>query len=90
MPENSVQPMHDLVLENRRKATMTGIYDVESFDDEAILAKSDCGNITIHGRELKISRLSVESGDMVVEGEIDSVIYSEGKTAGGFFSRVFK
>lgn len=90
MPENSVQPMHDFVLENRQKATMTGINDVESFDEEAILAKSECGSITIRGRELKISRLSVESGDMVVEGEIDSIVYSENRTAGGFFSRVFK
>lgn len=89
MPENSVA-MHDLVIENRQKATMTGINDVESFDEEVILARSDCGNITIRGRELKISRLSVESGDMVVEGEIDSVVYSESKTAGSFFSRVFR
>lgn len=87
MPENT---MHDLIVESRRKVTMTGINDVESFDEETITAQSGCGEITIHGKGLKISRLSVESGDMTVEGEIDSVIYSEGKATGSFLSRVFR
>ncbi len=87
MPENV---MHDLVIESRKKATMTGILDVESFDEETIVAQSECGEIYIKGSSLKISRLSVESGDMIVEGNIDSVVYSEGKSAGGFFSKVFR
>lgn len=87
MPENA---MHDLIIESRKKVTMTGINDVESFDEETIIAQSECGEISLRGRGLKISRLSVESGDMVVEGEIDSVVYSEGKSPGGFFSKVFK
>lgn len=87
MPENT---MHDLIVESRRKVTMTGINDVESFDEETIIAQSGCGEISIHGKGLKISRLSVESGDMTVEGEIDSVIYSEGKATGSFLSRVFR
>ena len=87
MPENV---MHDLVIESRKKATMTGIVDVESFDEETIVAQSGCGEIYIKGSELKISRLSVESGDMIVEGNIDSVVYSQGKSVGGFFSKVFR
>ena len=87
MSENTV---HDVILECRRKAAMTGISDVESFDEETVVAQSDCGLITVHGHNLKISRLSVESGDMVVEGEIDSVIYSGDRTKVGFLSRVFR
>ncbi len=87
MPESG---LHDLIIESRKKATVTGIKDVESFDDEVIIAQSECGEITIRGKDLKISRLSVESGDMVVEGEIDSVTYAEGKATGSFLSRVFK
>ncbi|MBR3836293.1 MAG: sporulation protein YabP [Clostridia bacterium] len=87
MPENA---MHDLIVESRKKVTMTGIKDVESFDEETIVAQSECGEIALHGKGLKISRLSVESGDMAVEGEIDSVIYSEGKSAGSFWSRVLR
>lgn len=87
MPENA---MHDLIIESRKKVTMTGINDVESFDEETIIAQSECGEISLRGRGLKISRLSVESGDMTVEGEIDAVVYSEGKSAGGFFAKVFR
>ncbi len=87
MPENT---MHDLIIESRKKVTMTGIKDVESFDEETIIAESECGEITLRGKNLKISRLSVESGDMTVEGDIDSVIYAEGKPTGSFLSRVFK
>ena len=87
MPENTI---HDLIVESRKKVTMTGINDVESFDEETIIAQSCCGEISIRGSGLKISRLSVESGDMVVEGEINSLSYAEAKTTGSFFSRVFR
>ena len=87
MPENM---MHDLIVESRKKVTMTGIIDVDSFDEETIVAQSNCGEIYIKGSALKISRLSVESGDMTVEGQVDCVSYSEGKHTGGFFSKVFR
>lgn len=87
---DSLSAMHDVIIESRKKATMTGIRDVESFDEEIVIAKSECGNITVKGSMLKISRLSVESGDMVVEGEIDSLVYSDSKSAAGFFGRIFK
>jgi sporulation protein YabP len=91
MPENNnFAGNHDLIIECRKKVTMTGIKDVDSFDDEIIIAQSECGELTIHGRNLKISKLSVESGDMTVEGDIDSITYAEGKSQGGFFSKVFK
>lgn len=87
MPENTI---HDLIVESRKKVTLTGINDVDSFDEETIIAQSCCGEITIRGSALKISRLSVESGDMVVEGEINSLSYSEARQTGSFFSKVFR
>ena len=69
---------------------MTGINDVESFDEETIIAASQCGTVTLNGHNLKISRLSVENGDMVVEGDIDSVCYTDGGIKSGFFGRVFR
>lgn len=90
MPESNAALMHDMIIEGRKKVTMTGIKDVESFDEESIVAESECGVVTINGSNLKISRLSVDSGDMVVDGDINSVAYSEGKSAGSFFSKVFR
>ncbi len=82
--------MHDIVIENRQRLSATGIQNVDSYEDDCIVAQSECGEIIIRGRELKISRLSVETGDMTVEGAIDSVGYNAPKTSGSFFGRVFK
>ncbi len=82
--------MHDIVIENRQRLSATGIQNVDSYEDDCIIAQSECGEIIIKGRELKISRLSVETGDMMVEGGIDSVGYNAPKIEGSFFSRVFK
>lgn len=87
MSENTA--VSDVIIENRRKASFTGISDVESFDEEEILASSACGDITIRGSELKICRLSVETGDMIVEGKIDSVSYDDIKTKKGIMGRIF-
>ncbi|MDD6275725.1 MAG: sporulation protein YabP [Clostridia bacterium] len=90
MPDTSASnAFHDVIIESRKKATMTGILDVESFDEETIIAQSSCGEITVQGSSLKISKLSVESGDMIIEGDINSIVYREGKRQGGFFSKVF-
>ena len=82
--------MHDIVIENRQKLTASGIQTVDSYEDDCIVAQSECGEIVIKGHDLKISRLSVETGDMSVEGGIDSVSYNAPKISGGFFSRVFR
>lgn len=82
--------MHDIVIENRKRLSATGIQNVDSYEDDCIVAQSECGEIVIKGHELKISRLSVETGDMTVDGNIDSVSYNVSKVSGSFFSRVFK
>ncbi len=82
--------MHDIVIENRKRLSATGIQNVDSYEDDCIVAQSECGEIVIKGHELKISRLSVETGDMTVDGSIDSVSYNAPKVSGSFFSRVFK
>lgn len=82
--------MHDIVIENRQRLSATGIQNVDSYEDDCIVAQSECGEIVIKGHELKISRLSVETGDMTVDGNIDSVSYNAPKATGSFFSRVFK
>lgn len=82
--------MHDIVIENRQRLSASGIQNVDSYEDDCIVAQSECGEIVIKGNELKISRLSVETGDMTVDGNIDSVSYNAPKVGGSFFSRVFR
>lgn len=82
---------HNLVLEDRRMLTVSGVSDVDSFDEETVVVFTDLGELTIRGSNLHINRLSVEVGELTVEGNIAALIYSEdAPKSGGFFSRVFR
>ncbi len=86
--------IHNVIMESRKKLTLSGIEDVDSFDEETIVLFTDTGSLTVKGEDLHINRLSVESGEVLIEGHIDSLIYADGdggKTRGmGFFSRLFR
>lgn len=88
--KNTAMP-HNLVLEDRRMLTLSGVSDVDSFDEETVVVFTDLGELTIRGCDLHINRLSVEVGELTVEGKISALIYSqEAAPKGGFFSKVFR
>lgn len=90
--EKRIQTLpHNLVLEDRRMLTISGVSDVDSFDEETVVVFTDLGELTVRGSNLHINRLSVEIGELTVEGNIAALIYSEDTPkSGGFFSRVFR
>ena len=63
-------------LENRNAASLTGVREVVSFDENQVVMDTDMGLLTIKGKDLHVSRLTVEKGEMEVEGQIDSLTYS--------------
>ena len=83
---------HRLTMTNREKITLTGVEDVGSFDDDRIIAYTTGGQMTVKGAELKINRLSVEDGELEIEGEVDSIEYSDGhkKEKSSIFGKIFK
>ena len=85
---------HKLELYNREKGTVTGVLDVISFDENTIVLDTDLGLLTIKGKDLHVSRLSLEKGELDLEGHADSVVYSsnEGyrKSNQSLLSRLFK
>ena len=83
---------HNVIMENRRTIFVSGVEDVDSFDESAVVVFTDCGILTVHGADLHINRLSVENGELNVEGEIHSVSYSDDgpRQGGGFFSKIFR
>ena len=82
---------HNLVLEDRRLLTVSGVSDVDSFDEETVVVFTDMGELTVRGTNLHINRLSVDVGELTVEGNIAALIYSDdAPKSGGFFSRVFR
>jgi len=85
---------HSILMENRQKVSITGVQDVDSFDESTVLLVTDMGYITLHGVDLHISKLNLEEGQLIVEGEIIALQYSDvdyasGKGA-GLLSRLFR
>lgn len=82
---------HCVSMEDRKKITLTGVRDVDSFDEQTITLVTDFGELSLRGTELHIGKLSTDSGEMTVEGKIDALIYSEdAPRQSGFFGRVFR
>lgn len=65
-----------LSLENRKMLTLTGIVEVISFDDQKISLNTKLGNLSIKGESLKMNKLDVQNGDVIIMGTILSMIYS--------------
>ena len=82
---------NNIIMEDRRLLTVSGVSDVDSFDEQTVVVYTDLGLLTIRGNSLHINRLSVEVGELSVEGEINSLSYfdSQPKNA-SFFSKVFR
>lgn len=85
---------HKLVLQNRSVGNITGISDVVSFDENAIVLDTDMGLLTIKGKDLHVSRLTLEKGEVDIEGTVDSMVYSSNealrKSGESLFTRLFK
>lgn len=81
-----------LILDNREKLSITGVNDVESFNEESIVAVTDLGVLIIRGSELHINKLNLDINELVVEGDILSLEYSDGDNtkSKSFFGKMFK
>ena len=81
---------HRLELVGRERLTVTGVEDVERFDENNIVMSTSAGMLVITGEELHIGKLALDGGELHVEGRIDSMNYEEdthGRSS--FFSRLF-
>lgn len=84
---------HGLSLNNRNILSVDGVTNLESYDQEVILMQTNAGMLEIKGNRLHIQQLNLEQGKVMVEGEINSLIYREdhsGKKGQGFFSKLIK
>ena len=84
---------HACRLENRNAASLTGVREVVSFDENQVVMDTDMGLLTIKGKDLHVSRLTVEKGELEVEGQVDSLAYSSNeayrKTGQSILVRLF-
>ena len=69
--------IQNLILENREKLSISGVLDVLSFDDQVVMVETELGLLTIKGENLKINKLSIDTSEVIVEGDISGLNYSE-------------
>ena len=82
---------HNCILEDRKVLSVSGVTNVGSFDEETIIAVTDYGELTVKGQNLHITKLSLEIGELCIEGIINALQYSDViEKTGGFLSRVFR
>ena len=84
---------HKLVLNNRTASLVTGVKDVLSFDLNEVLLETEQGMLMVKGTDLHVNRLSLEKGEIDIEGRTDSLVYSAGggaKSGESFFAKLFK
>lgn len=90
---NLMKMPHNISLEDRRHLTVSGVSDVDSFDEQTVSVFTDLGELTIKGEDLHINRLSLEMGELVVDGEISALTYSDHakpQQGASFWGRVFR
>ena len=89
MGEERFELPHKLTLNERRQLTMNGVTEVVSFDDTSVVLRTNMGVLTVHGKELQLKNLSLDGGQVAVDGHISALIYEEPRQGGGWLSRLF-
>lgn len=85
--------VQNLILENRSKLNISGVLDVLSFDDQIVIVETELGLLNVKGENLRINKLSIDTSEVIVEGDISSLAYSEkdyDKKGTSLFGKIFK
>ncbi len=89
--ENAAKAPHNVIMENRRSLSLSGIRDVDSFDEQTVVIITELGELTVSGENLHISRLDQETGELDMSGDIDQLLYSRPRQENkGFFARLMR
>lgn len=79
---------HKLILDDRSKLTMTGVTEVVSFEENAVVLRTSLGMLVVHGRDLQLKTLSLDGGQVAVDGTVSALVYEEAKQSGGWLRRL--
>ena len=87
--EDMLQLPHKLTLMQREELNLTGVTEVVSFDDTAVVLKTALGTLVVQGNQLQLKNLSPEGGQVVVDGSVTSLVYEQLRSDRGFWQRLF-
>jgi len=89
--KNVMTAKHNLILEGRRTLNVSGVKDVTEFDEGKVMLLTEAGELYVEGEKLHINNFSQQTGELDLDGRINSLIYNEHQEKeGGFFSRLFR
>ncbi|MBE6992607.1 MAG: sporulation protein [Ruminococcaceae bacterium] len=80
---------NNIILEDRTRLSVTGVEDVDSFDETVVVMYTSGGTLVIRGNDLRLEKLSLDIGELSLTGNIDSMQYEHSAGGGSFFSRLF-
>lgn len=84
--------VQNIIIENRRKISVSGVDEVESFDEQDMILQTNMGTLSIKGDNLHINKFNIETGELIIDGDVDEVMYhdvSGYSKKGSFFSKIF-
>ena len=88
--EENIALNHSVIIEDRKKLSLSGVKECIGFDEETILLNTVLGKLTIKGSGLHIQNFDTESGGLEATGKVHAVVYTTDDSRGGFWSRVFR
>ncbi|MBP3448682.1 MAG: sporulation protein YabP [Clostridia bacterium] len=89
---NEKNTIQNIILENREKLSVSGVLDILTFDEDEIMLETELGQLNIRGENLKVEKLTVDTGEVVAKGTFDSIVYTKElpKRKGGFLKSMFQ
>ncbi len=88
--EEVIRKSHNIIVEDRKKFTLTGVKDVLSFDENTIMLETVLGRLALKGEDFKLGQFDTAKGDISGTGQIHALVYTANESGGGLFSRLFK
>ena len=90
MTNDMPQAPHAMTLKDRKHLSVTGVSEVVSFDENTVVLHTGLGTLVIQGRDLKLKTLTLEGGQVVVDGTVSALAYEEPRPQGGWLRRLLK
>ena len=82
---------NNIILKDRSELSVSGVTDMDSFDENTVIAYTDLGELTITGNEIHIEKLNIDTGELIITGKISSLTYlDQAPKSASFFSKVFR
>ena len=86
--------IQNLILGNRGKLSISGVIDVLSFDDQVVIIETELGLLTVKGENIRINKLSIDTSEVIIEGDISYLAYSDKESdknkGGNILNKIFK